>query len=349
LKREELSAAQWGALLWGAALAPAAQLLPGAALEIAGRGAWLSPLAALVVLLPLLWLGQRGDADILKSTRPGKLLLVLAAVWMELLLLLRLALCARRMLRTGERDGGMWYFVLALAALVLWMGQGRLAAFGRAGQLFLVPLLGAAALVLVLSLPTLRPDRILPLWTGDIFPVLRAGVRTAGDLSWAVLPMLLLPARPRGRKSLLLWGIGGCLLLALAQGIVLGNLGVVLARQSPSPFFALTKSVGVEGAFQRVESVVAALWLLADLAICVALLHAIGLSAEGAVPKLKKETAGTFALLAAAGGALWLLSWGADPELWARDWVWLGNLIVGTVTAAGLRGSAPFVKITKEG
>lgn len=342
-----MSAAQWGALLWGAALAPAAQLLPGAALETAGRGAWLAPLSALVLLLPILWLGRRGDGSVLKSSLPGKLLLLLAAVWMELLLLLRLALCARRMLRTGERDGGMWFFILTLAALTLWVGQGKLTAFGRAGQLFLVPLLGAAALVLGLSLPTLRPDRILPLWTGDVFPVLRAGVRTAGDLCWAVLPMLLLPARARGKKSLLIWGAGGCVLLTLAQGVVLGNLGVVLAARSDSPFFALTKSVGVEGAFQRVESVVAALWLLSDLTICGALLHAIAFAAQGAVPKLKKETAGSFALLGAAGGALWLLSWGADPALWAREWVWLGSLLVCMVTAVALRGTAPFVKITK--
>ena len=119
MKTEKLSAAQWGALLWGAALAPAAQLLPGAALETAGRGAWLAPASALLLLLPLLWLSRRGDGRVLKSTVPGKLLLLLSVVWMELLLLLRLALCARRMLRTGERDGGMWYFVLTLAALTL--------------------------------------------------------------------------------------------------------------------------------------------------------------------------------------------------------------------------------------
>ena len=42
MKEDMLSRGQWGALLWVAALAPAAELLPGTALETAGRGGWLS-------------------------------------------------------------------------------------------------------------------------------------------------------------------------------------------------------------------------------------------------------------------------------------------------------------------
>lgn len=57
----------------------------------------------------------------------------------------------------------------------------------------------------------------------------------------------------------------GCLVLTLAQGVILGSLGPVLAGRLDSPFLALAKSVGVEGAFQRVESVVAALWVTADV------------------------------------------------------------------------------------
>ena len=54
--------------------------------------------------------------------------------------------------------------------------------------------------------------------------------------------------------------VGGCLLLALSQFVILGSLGATLAGRLDSPFFTLAKSVGVEGAFQRVESVITALW-----------------------------------------------------------------------------------------
>ena len=349
MKRECLSVGQWGALLWVAALAPAAELLPGTALDLAGRGGWLSPAAALIFLLPVLLLGRRGDVTTLRASFSGRILLTLCCLWMELLVILRLGLCARRMDWAGERDGAVWYFLLTLAALVLWMGEGKLSAFGRAGQIFLVLLLGAAALVLGLSLPRVRVDRILPLWTGDIIPVLRTGLPAAGSLGWAVLPMLFLPTQHRRGRSILLWGAGGCVLLTLAQTIIIGNLGVGLSGRSVSAFFDLTKSVGVEGAFQRVESVVSALWMLSDLTACVALTHAIGLAGEGAMFHVKRETVSSFALLTAAGTGLWLLRRGFPLEEWNRDWVWLGNLLFCALACFGLWMGDRLGKKTKRG
>lgn len=349
MKRECLSGGQWGALLWVAALAPAAELLPGTVLALAGRGGWLAPGAALIVLLPLILLSCRGGVTTLRESVLGKILLTICCLWMELLVILRLGLCARRMEWAGERDGAVWYFLLTLAALALWMGEGKLSAFGRAGQIFLVLLLGAAALVLGLSLPRVRPDRILPLWTQDIGPVVRSGLPAAGSIGWAVLPMLLLPVRGREGRSILFWGVGGCVLLVLSQSIIIGNLGVGLSERSVSAFFDLTKSVGVEGAFQRVESVICALWMLSDLALCVALTHAIGLAGEGAMFHVKRETVSSFALLAGAGAALWLLREGFPIEEWNRDWVWLGNLLACVLAGLGLWAGESIGKKTKRG
>jgi len=309
----------------------------------------LAPGAAAVFLLPLLWLGRKGDARDLRASLPGRLVLTVCALWMELLVVLRLGLCARRMLVAGERDGAVWYFLLTLSALALWIGSGRLAALGRAGQIFLVLLLAAGGMVLALALPRIRADRILPLWTQDAGPILRAGLSAAGSLCWAVLPMLLLPAMERKGKNILFWGAGGCALLTLAQVVILGNLGTGLSAQSESAFFALTKSVGIEGAFQRVESVVAALWMLSDLTACLVLTHAIGLAGEGTMFHVKRETVSSFALLAAAGASLWLLRRGAPLEEWNRDWVWLGSLMACVLVAGWLRWGCTMGKKTKTG
>lgn len=349
MKRDRLSLGQWGALLWAAAMAPAAEMLPGPALEWAGKGAWLAPVAAMGILLPLLRLSHGGDAVALRDGFFRKIILLVGAVWMEVLVTLRLVLCARRMLWSGERDGAVWYFLLTLAALALWIGEGRLSALGRAGQIFLVFLLGVAALVLGLSLPRVRADRILPLWTGDIGLVLRAALPAAGNLCWAVLPMQLLPVQTGGGRGKLLWGAGGCLLLTLAQSIIIGNLGVGLSSLSGSAFFALTKSVGVEGAFQRVESVVSALWMLSDLTVCVILTHAIGLVGEDVMFHVKREMVSSIALLAGAGMGLWLLRWGAPVEEWNRDWVWLGNLLTCAMIAVAIRWGSTMGKKTKSG
>lgn len=61
-------------------------------------------------------------------------------VWALGLLALRLRLCAGRMLSSGYRDGALPYFLLAAAGVVFWLAGGSLAAFARAGQLFLTVL-----------------------------------------------------------------------------------------------------------------------------------------------------------------------------------------------------------------
>ena len=143
MEEKQISQTQLCALLWAGLMAPAAELLPAVTLPIAGRGAWLSALAALPVLLLLGWglgrLGLRhgGLAGAIRwGLGPvlGRLVLLLYFIWGELLLALRLRLCAQRLIASGERDGSLWFFLPAAALLVLWMG------FGMAPKVTLVAL-----------------------------------------------------------------------------------------------------------------------------------------------------------------------------------------------------------------
>ena len=106
-----------------------------------------------------------------------------------------------------------------------------------------------------------------------------AALPAPGVLGWGVFAAFLLGrvgARQRGRAGTGWSGAwGACLLLRWRQVVILGNLGPALAGRLDNPFFALAKSVGVEGAFQRVESMVSALWTFADLALGGVLLFAL--------------------------------------------------------------------------
>ena len=195
MERDRISQTQLCALLWAGLMAPAAELLPAVTLPIAGRGAWLSALAALPVLLLLGWgLGRLGlrHGGLAGAIRwglgpvVGRLVLLLYFIWGELLLALRLRLCAQRLIASGERDGSLWFFLPAAALLVLWMARGKLPAFARAGQVFLAVLLTAAGAVLLLSLPQVRGEHLLPLWWGDALPVLRSTVPLLGVLAFAL-------------------------------------------------------------------------------------------------------------------------------------------------------------------
>ena len=262
----------------------------------------------------------------------GRLVLVLYFIWGELLLALRLRLCAQRLIASGERDGSLWFFLPAAALLVLWMARGRLPAFARAGQVFLAVLLTAAGAVLLLSLPQVRGEHLLPLWRGDALPVLRSTVPLLGVLGYGVFAAFLLgdtEPSPRRGRDWMLWAGGSCLLLGAEQAVVIGNLGPELARRLNSPFFALAKSVGVEGAFQRVESIVAALWTFADLSLLGVLAFALWKAAKQIFPRAEQKPSVTSILIPGAVLGIAAFPEGVMADAFGRETALLGNLMMG--------------------
>lgn len=346
MERRGISHTQLMALLWGGVLAPAAELLPGLLLPQTGKGAWLAPLAAAPVVLGAGWLlgklsGEHGLArGLFDRTGPvfGRVLLIIYMVWVQLLLALRLRLCAERLLDSGERDGSLWFFLLGLTALLLWIGSGRLDTFARAGQLFFGVLLVMGGAVLLFALPQGEVERVLPLWQEDVLPILRGGLSTAGVLGWGCFAAFLTgnvaePGERRGRHWLF-WGVGACLVLAAAQAVLLSNLGVGLAMKLESPFFVLAKSVGVQGAFRRIESLVAAVWLLADVVLAGVLVFAQRNIIKVVWRRAREESAGATAVLAAG-----LLARGVFRERGTARW-WNGNVVPAVNLTLGL--TVPF-------
>lgn len=360
MDQDSISHTQLTALIWVGVLAPAAELLPALTLPEAGKGAWLAPVAAMPLVLVSGWLlnGLSGEQGLAPSIRTrlgpvfGTLFLLIYMVWGEVLLSLRLQLCARRLLASGYRDGKLWFFLLVIAAMVLWIGVGKLSAFARAGQIFLAVLLTTGAVVLVLSLFQVKPARVLPLWIEDVIPILRATLPAAGALGWGIYGAFFLgqvkPKKNGSRWHGIFWGVGGCLLLALSQWIILGNLGPALAARLNNPFFALAKSVGVKGAFQRVESVIASLWTLADLTMAAILLLSLRTMTKAIAPKVKEWKASAVGLGLAAALALTLFS-GPSVEIWNRTLVPWVNLILGLGVPCLLAVCSAFVKNSKRG
>ena len=339
MEEKQISQTQLCALLWAGLMAPAAELLPAVTLPAAGRGAWLSALAAAPVFLLYGWMlakvsrcsgGLAGAVRQALGPVLGRLALAAFLLWGELLLALRLRLCAQRLIASGERDGSLWFFLPAAALLTLWMARGKLAAFARAGQVFLAVLLTAAGAVLALSLFQSRPEHLLPLWRGDVVPVLRSAVPLLGVLGYGVFAAFLLgDTEPAQRRDWLLWGGGGCLLLALEQAVVIGNLGPELAQRLSSPFFALAKSVGVEGAFQRVESIISALWTFADVSLLGVLAFAQWKLAEGLFSKAKQKPVVTAVLIPGAVLGIAAFPEGVMADAFGRETALQGNLILG--------------------
>ena len=132
-----------------------------------------------------------------------------------------------------------------------------------------------------------------------------------------------------GKGALLFYIVWGALLLALSQAVVIGNLGPALAKRLDDPFFALAKSIGVEGAFQRVESIIAAVWTFADLTLMGLLAFAVWRAAAGVIPRLRQKPAVTAAVLTAVVLGVAAFPDGISAERAGRGIALWGNLIAG--------------------
>ena len=312
--RDTLSFRQLAALLWCALLAPAAELLPGAGGKLGALAVpSLAAVGAVLAASGLLCARAAGASGLARGLldsfgRPaGTVVLLIYMVWGELLLVLRLALASRRLLGAGERDGTLWFFLAVLAAMALWMSRGRLGAVGRTAELMFLALAVTGGAVLLLALPQTRGINLLPRTDWSARSAAEAALPGLEAFSWGVFaPFLFQQDGERHTGAWLRWTALGCLALAGAELVILGNFGAALTGLLEAPFFQLAKSVGVEGAFQRVESVVSALWTFSDLCLLSGILWMMRRGAEALRPGIGSQTAAA-AVLPAAGTRPWVL------------------------------------------
>ena len=311
MEGDRISARQLYGMLFTGLLTPAVRALPVLTAAVADKSAWLTGLLAFPPLLGAGWAvytlsrGQDGlSGGFRRAFGPaaGKAVTIIYMVWALFLLCLEGRLYAGRMVTAGYRGASPAVFLLVLLAVVVWMARRKLSAFARASEICFLVLALILALVVGFSLLDARPRRVLPVWTQDLPAAAAATLVPVGVLSGGVLGGFLAgqvapregDAR-RGRR----WLLGTCIVITLLQLGAVAQLGAQLCARVEVPFFEMARGVGMDGAFQRVESVVMAFWILSDFVWMGTLLFAVKAMAAALVgPKWVKRTPVLAALLA---------------------------------------------------
>ena len=325
MTEDHISLRQLLALTFAALLSPAIRMLPGQTAQVAGAGGWLSALAALPVVLLLclgLWyLCRQGGLDqaflSLLGGPVGKGICLIYCLWGIFLLAANARQCALRFLTISYRNGPMLLYLLVLLGTAAWLAAKPVRALARAGEVFFLALAIGLGVSLVLGAFQMEAVNLLPVWVEDLPAIGGAALPVlglAGYLPFAAVLGGRVTLEERSRRRVLAWGVGLCLTLIALQAVCLGNFGPGLTSRLDTPFFMMVKGIGFEGTFQRVESVVIALWVLADLALLGLMVCACSVLAHTALPALSRKAAlWTAAALAALGG-IWLF-----PDAFALD------------------------------
>lgn len=307
--KNKLSQTQFLVIFWGAMLAPLTETLVTLTASITERGAFLAPLLALPFLLVIGYVyqelcGTKGLAEGIKgcfSNISGNIVLGIYSVWGVVLTTVRLQVVAERFQWVGYKEGAIQIILPLVALFVLWMAGSHFSAFARGSTLFFGGLLVTFVVVLTFSLGEVTVYRVLPLWSRDIPSILEATLGVLGLMGLVCYTGFFLgdvtqkndpPTRKQWGRSWTLWCVVGCVAFSLYVFIATGVFGQQLLVEMSAPFLQLAKGVRISGGVQRIESLVASLWVFSDFILLGVLLRGTCVSIENILENSKKKSKG---------------------------------------------------------
>ena len=342
--KDVLSQRQLLVFLFTAMLAPLAGSLPGQIASLAGEGAWAAPLVALPVILlwcymlKVLFPAKEKNQNLMQLYQAvlgnwlGGAVILAYLAWGLFLLMVNTRLYGERLLSAGYQKASLALVLALLLVLVLWMARGKISAFLRAVEIFYLLLTVALGAALLFALFQIKVEYILPLWWEDLPKILIGTVPVLGLISYGIFGTCFLDQLPMGeggvRPAAMKWSGAVCLVLCLLQLAVVGQFGATLCAQMEEPFLQMVAGIGVQGAFQRLEGVSAALWILADLALLGLLTFACKKMGRALLPSSWKDGwLPVVIVLFALMGALNLLPDAFSAQNAARMILPIGNFI----------------------
>lgn len=278
-------------------LSPLLYIVPGTQADALGGCAWLGGIAALPVLALLARLLHKQTPRV-----PGRLLSAAAAIWLLVGAASVLHGCAVRYCTAV----GVFRTPVPYAALLLLTALpaalSRKKALFRASEIFLPVVLGLLAVLLLCAAKQLRPARLIDLTQLTATGVLRAAVPIViVGAAALVLPRCYAAVSPGAAPALLLG-----LLAAVLSAASVSVLGAPMTAGLELPVFTMLRNIGLLHTVERLDALMAAVWVLPDVTMLALLLRAGGDAAAGAL-HIPHEHAPTVAAAVIAAGGMALI------------------------------------------
>lgn len=277
MRDHKISVRQLRTILFLALLPLATELLPNR-LHRAGSGAWLCPLlaGAAALLLALLFRKRKflgnGDLGSQMARRWGKggsrVLTALFFLWGLFLLTAHASRLGGRLADSLRASP----ILLTGAVLLLagWMTAKGLPAFARACEVFALAVGFGFALILLFGIFRLRWGYVLLFTAEELGQVPGGALSTLGTLALGLYAFFMIGdvREEEGSGGRMRGALAGWFVLAAAAVLlVLGRFGPALMGEIDRPFFQMVSGLGFQGAFQRLEELASALWVLGDEAL----------------------------------------------------------------------------------
>jgi hypothetical protein len=293
----KISTKQAYTLFMLAILSPMIRLTPAMGARLAGQAGWVSvfiscaAFAGLTVILSVCFKRRAGAAcdkstdlySLYKSAFGkviAKILALFYAIWIFMLVGFYLRAFAERFAGVIMPGVPSEFFFVTLLALVFIILSGRVQSFAIMSDLLFYLVVFAIVVVFALQLPRIQPENLLPVTHYDAGGIVRGVLPTLGIFAYLTPLMFLggeITCNDTGRfrrygmySALILLGVN-LMLFAMTVGV----FGSALTQEMHRPFMMSVKTVGAQGALERLESIFLLLWVVTDLAIIVMLMHVL--------------------------------------------------------------------------
>lgn len=289
-EKEFISTRQLMAVSFVGLMSPIMRRLPEASINVGGGAAsWLAPVAAIIPLLFILWVISRlmnarkegeGLTDVfikILGGRLGKLLTLVFALWFLFYAGFILRSGSERLMSVVYRSSSVGVFMVITLVICIVGAYGKLRSLACASEVFVLFLGVILIIVFAFSISEVKAENLLPVSYLDTVPVMRASVPVIYSISPIAFFAFLSGGVRKEKKALKVTMKWTGLLLAVVMILMLttiGTFGASLTGQIYSSFFAMVRNISIFNTVERIESVIVAVWVIADFVMISALLMA---------------------------------------------------------------------------
>lgn len=287
MKPDNISLKQLMAMAYVGILSPAIRLMPGVPAALAGRGAWLSVLAALVPTLLYIWmigaflknrqegegLGEAVERSVGKTA--AKIILALILLWLLFYTAFILRVAASRMLSTVYKSGNITVFAAVTLLAAALVAGGSVKGLARTAEVSVTIIIIVLAAVCLFSLSDFKFENIYPVTYLDLKDVALGAVPVV-DVAVAMTYFLFLAGHVRKRPGETRTCVRCAAYITLTMFVIvfftIGAMGAGLAGKLQNSFFVMLRNLVVLRVIERMEAIVIAVWVITDVLFLASLL-----------------------------------------------------------------------------
>lgn len=202
---------QAGAVLMVSLLSPIIRIFPKSSAVFAGKGAWLSPVAAAPFLFLLAFIYnsflKKGEPDTLSDMIikglgkiAGRAVLGIIGVWLIYYIGIVTRTSSERIISTIFPSGAQGAFSVTILAAAVIMALGKLKSMGRMSEIFLLLIGGVLVVTIVAGIKDCRVENLLPVTVYDTGNILIGAFPVINVVSTGAY-MLFLDCNIKGKKA----------------------------------------------------------------------------------------------------------------------------------------------------